>query len=192
MAGSVNKVILVGTLGKDPEIRKIKDGGKEIMILAVITSETWRNKETKERREKVEWHRVVVFTKGLVKIISRNLFKGAKVYVEGAIHRRPYKDENGEKRYITEIVLQGFNCTLAILDSRGYRSNENQSFGDGDYKKQASGNKDFIDSDYEGGDEDYEDFIDEDFNNSDNNAKPKDESADDNYDDDNLDDDIPF
>lgn len=117
MAGSVNKVILIGNLGADPEIRRTQDG-RPIANLSIATSESWRDKNTGERREKTEWHRVVVFNEGLCKIIEQYLKKGSKVYLEGALQTRKWTDNNGQDRYSTEVVLQGFNGTLTMLDGR--------------------------------------------------------------------------
>ena len=117
MAGSVNKVILVGNLGKDPEIRRTQDG-RPIANLSVATSETWRDKATGERKEKTEWHRVVIFSEPLCKIVEQYLKKGAKVYIEGALQTRKWTDQSGVEKYSTEVVLQGFNSTLTMLDGR--------------------------------------------------------------------------
>ncbi|TDI65156.1 MAG: single-stranded DNA-binding protein [Alphaproteobacteria bacterium] len=118
MAGSVNKVILVGNLGADPEIRHTQDG-RPICNLRVATSESWRDKNTGERRERTEWHRVVIFSEGLCKIAEQYLRKGAKIYLEGQLRTRKWQDQSGQDRYSTEVVLQGFNSTLTMLDSRG-------------------------------------------------------------------------
>ena len=118
MAGSVNKVILVGNLGKDPEIRRTQDG-RPIANLSVATSESWRDKATGERKEKTEWHRVVIFSEGLAKIAEQYLKKGSKVYLEGALQTRKWTDKDGHDKYSTEVVLQGFNSTLTMLDTRG-------------------------------------------------------------------------
>jgi single-strand DNA-binding protein len=118
MAGSVNKVILVGNLGADPEVRRTQDG-RPIVNLRVATSDTWRDKNTGERREKTEWHRVVIFSEGLAKIAEQYLKKGSKVYLEGALQTRKWQDKDGQDRYSTEVVLQGFNSTLTMLDGRG-------------------------------------------------------------------------
>ena len=118
MAGSINKVILVGNLGKDPEIRRTQDG-RAIANLSVATSETWRDKATGERKEKTEWHRVVIFNEGLAKVAEQYLKKGAKVYVEGALQTRKWTDQSGVEKYSTEVVLQGFNSNLTMLDGRG-------------------------------------------------------------------------
>lgn len=117
MAGSVNKVILIGNLGKDPEVRKTQDG-KSIVTFSVATSETWKDRNTGERREKTEWHRVVVFNEGLARVAEQYLRKGSKVYVEGQLQTRKWTDQSGQEKYTTEIVLQGFNSTLTMLDGR--------------------------------------------------------------------------
>ncbi|PIS99625.1 single-stranded DNA-binding protein [Bradyrhizobium nitroreducens] len=128
MAGSVNKVILVGNLGKDPEIRRTQDG-RPIANLSIATSETWRDKNTGERKEKTEWHRVVIFNEGLCKVAEQYLKKGAKVYIEGALQTRKWTDQSGVEKYSTEVVLQGFNSTLTMLDGRG-GGGGGGSFGD--------------------------------------------------------------
>jgi single-strand DNA-binding protein len=128
MAGSVNKVILVGNLGKDPEIRRTQDG-RPIANLSIATSDTWRDKATGERKEKTEWHRVVIFNEGLCKVAEQYLKKGAKVYIEGALQTRKWTDQSGAEKYSTEVVLQGFNSTLTMLDGRG-GSGGGGSFGD--------------------------------------------------------------
>jgi single-strand DNA-binding protein len=117
MAGSVNKVILVGNLGKDPEVRRLQNGNP-VVNLTVATSDTWRDKGTGERKEKTEWHRVVIFSEGLAKVAEQYLKKGAKVYIEGALQTRKWTDPQGVEKYSTEIVLQGFNSTLTMLDGR--------------------------------------------------------------------------
>jgi single-strand DNA-binding protein len=118
MAGSVNTVILVGNLGADPEIRRTGDG-RPVANLRVATSESWKDKATGERREKTEWHRVVIFSEGLCRIAEQYLKKGAKVYLEGQLQTRKWQDKDGQDRYSTEVVLQGFNSQLTMLDSRG-------------------------------------------------------------------------
>jgi single-strand DNA-binding protein len=118
MAGSVNKVILVGNLGKDPEIRRTQDG-RPIANLSVATSESWRDKATGERKEKTEWHRVVIFNEGLCRVAEQYLKKGAKVYIEGQLQTRKWTDQSGVEKYSTEVVLQGFNSNLTMLDGRG-------------------------------------------------------------------------
>jgi len=117
MAGSVNKVILVGNLGADPEIRRTQDG-RPIANLRVATTDSWRDKTTGERKEKTEWHRVVIFNEGLCKIAEQYLKKGAKVYLEGQLQTRKWTDQSGVEKYSTEVVLQGFNSTLTMLDGR--------------------------------------------------------------------------
>jgi single-strand DNA-binding protein len=118
MAGSVNKVILVGNLGADPEIRRTQDG-RPVANLRVATSESWRDKNTGERREKTEWHRVVIFNEGLCRIAEQYLKKGSKVYLEGSLQTRKWQDKEGQDRYTTEVVLQGFNSQLTMLDRAG-------------------------------------------------------------------------
>jgi single-strand DNA-binding protein len=118
MAGSVNKVILIGNVGADPEIRRTQDG-RPIANLRIATSETWRDRNSGERREKTEWHTVVVFNEGLCKVVEQYVKKGAKLYIEGALQTRKWQDQTGNDRYSTEIVLQGFNSTLTMLDGRG-------------------------------------------------------------------------
>jgi len=125
MAGSVNKVILVGNLGADPEIKRTQDG-RPIANLSVATSDTWRDKNTGERKEKTEWHRVVIFSEGLCKIAEQYLKKGAKVYLEGQLQTRKWQDKDGKDRYSTEVVLQNFNSTLTMLDGK---SSGGSSFG---------------------------------------------------------------
>jgi single-strand DNA-binding protein len=115
---SVNKVILVGNLGADPEIRRTLDG-KPVANLRLATSESWRDKATGERKEKTEWHRVVIFSEQLCKVAEQYLKKGSKIYVEGALQTRKWKDKDGVEKYSTEVVMQGFNSNLTMLDSRG-------------------------------------------------------------------------
>ena len=118
MAGSVNKVILVGNLGADPEVRRTQDG-RPIVNLRLATSDTWRDRQSGERRERTEWHRVVIFNEALAKIAEQYLRKGSKVYVEGALQTREWEDQQGQKRYSTEVVLQNFNGQLTLLDRPG-------------------------------------------------------------------------
>jgi len=118
MAGSVNKVILIGNLGADPEIRRTQDG-RPVANLRVATSETWRDKGTGERRERTEWHRVVIFSEPLCRIVEQYLKKGSKVYLEGQLQTRKWTDQQGQERYSTEVVLQGFNSQLTMLDRIG-------------------------------------------------------------------------
>ncbi len=118
MAGSVNKVILIGNLGRDPEIRTFQNGGR-VANLSIATSESWRDKTTQERKERTEWHRVVIFNDGLVKIAEQYLKKGAKVYIEGQLETRKWTDNSGQEKYSTEVVLRPFRSTLTMLDGRG-------------------------------------------------------------------------
>jgi single-strand DNA-binding protein len=131
MAGSVNKVILIGNLGKDPEIRRTQDG-RPIANLSVATSESWRDKNTGERKEKTEWHRVVIFNEGLCKIVEQYLKKGSKVYLEGALQTRKWTDKDGHDKYSTEVVLQGFNSSLTMLDGKGGAGGSSGGFDSGD------------------------------------------------------------
>lgn len=118
MAGSVNKVILVGNLGRDPEIRTLNSGDR-VANLSIATSETWRDKATGERKEKTEWHRVVIFNDNLAKVAENYLRKGSKVYIEGALQTRKWTDQSGQERYSTEVVIQRFRGDLTLLDGRG-------------------------------------------------------------------------
>ena len=118
MAGSVNKVILIGNLGRDPEVRSFQNGGK-VVNLRIATSETWRDKQSGERKERTEWHSVAIFNEGIAKIAEQYLKKGSKVYLEGALQTRKWQDKDGNEKYTTEVVLQGFNSTLTMLDGRG-------------------------------------------------------------------------
>ncbi|GGD32119.1 single-stranded DNA-binding protein [Sinisalibacter lacisalsi] len=117
MAGSVNKVILVGNLGRDPEVRTFQNGGK-VCNLRIATSENWKDRNTGERREKTEWHSVAIFQEGLVRVAEQYLRKGSKVYIEGQLQTRKWQDQSGQDRYSTEVVLQGFGGTLVMLDGR--------------------------------------------------------------------------
>ena len=118
MAGSVNKVILIGNLGADPEVRSFQNGG-QVCNLRIATSETWKDRNTGERREKTEWHSVAIFQEGLVRVAQQYLRKGSKVYIEGKLQTRKWQDQNGNDRYSTEVVLQGIGGNLTMLDSRG-------------------------------------------------------------------------
>jgi single-strand DNA-binding protein len=117
MAGSVNKVILIGNLGRDPEVRSFQNGGK-VCNLRIATSETWKDKNTGERKERTEWHSVAIFQEGLVRIAEQYLKKGSKVYIEGKLQTRKWQDQSGQDRYSTEVVLQGFDGVLTMLDGR--------------------------------------------------------------------------
>jgi single-strand DNA-binding protein len=127
MAGSVNKVILVGNLGADPEVRTLPSGNK-VVNLSVATSDSWRDKNSGERKEKTEWHRVVIFSEGLAKVAEQYLRKGSKVYLEGALQTRKWQDQSGADKYSTEVVLQGFNSNLTMLDGRGENGGESTGF----------------------------------------------------------------
>ncbi|MGB5870938.1 MAG: single-stranded DNA-binding protein [Albidovulum sp.] len=117
MAGSVNKVILIGNLGRDPEVRSFPNGGK-VCNLRIATSETWRDKQSGERKEKTEWHSVAIFSEGLVRVAEQYLRKGSKIYIEGALETRKWQDQSGADRYSTEVVLRNFGSTLVMLDGR--------------------------------------------------------------------------
>ena len=135
MAGSVNKVILIGNLGADPEIRHTQDG-RPIVNLRVATSESWRDKASGERKEKTEWHRVVIFNEGLCRIAEQYLRKASKVYLEGQLQTRKWEDQSGQERYTTEVVLQGFNSQLTMLDGKstgGGEARESASAPSGDF-----------------------------------------------------------
>ena len=132
MAGSVNKVILIGNLGADPEIRRTQDG-RAVANLRVATSESWRDKATGERREKTEWHRVVIFNENICRIAEQYLKKGSKVYIEGALQTRKWQDQSGQDRYSTEVVLQGFRGELTLLDRAGSSSSDTGSDVNGDF-----------------------------------------------------------
>ena len=124
MAGSLNKVMIIGNLGADPEVRTFQNGNK-VCNLRIATSENWRDKNTGERREKTEWHSVSIFSEGLVKVCEQYLKKGSKVFVEGSLQTRKWQDQSGADRYSTEVVLQGFGGTLTMLDGR---NNSNEEF----------------------------------------------------------------
>lgn len=131
MAGSLNKVMLIGNLGKDPEVRSMGNGGK-VASFSIATSETWKDKQSGERREKTEWHNIVIFNEHLVRVAENYLKKGAKVYIEGALQTRKWEDREGVTKYTTEIVLQRFNGELTMLDSRN-------SGGGGAYNQDSGG-----------------------------------------------------
>ncbi|MEP1767515.1 MAG: single-stranded DNA-binding protein [Sulfitobacter sp.] len=139
MAGSVNKVILIGNLGRDPEVRSFQNGGK-VCNLRIATSETWKDRNTGERREKTEWHSVAIFQEGLVRIAEQYLRKGSKVYIEGQLQTRKWQDQSGADRYSTEVVLQGFGGTLTMLDGRD--GNSGGGGGGGGYDQQGGGGYD--------------------------------------------------
>ena len=122
MVGSVNKVILLGNLGRDPEIRSLQSGSK-MATFSIATSKRWKDKSTQEQKDKTSWHNVVIFGDGLVNIVEKYVKKGSKLYLEGELNTRKWQDQSGNDRYTTEIVLQGYNCNLTLLDSRGSNNN---------------------------------------------------------------------
>ncbi|MGH6763826.1 MAG: single-stranded DNA-binding protein [Phyllobacterium sp.] len=145
MAGSVNKVILVGNLGADPEVRRL-GSGDPVVNLRIATSESWRDRNSGERKEKTEWHSVVIFNENLAKVAEQYLKKGAKVYLEGALQTRKWQDQTGNDRYTTEIVLQKFRGELQMLDSRGEGGGAGRSFeggGRGQVSDNSSQDSDF-------------------------------------------------
>ncbi|MFN5351326.1 MAG: single-stranded DNA-binding protein [Alphaproteobacteria bacterium] len=129
MVGSLNRVMLIGNLGKEPEVRKTQDG-REIVNFSLATNESWRDKATGEKRERTEWHRVVVFNEALVNVAKNFLKKGSKIFLEGTLQTRKWTDSNGQERYTTEVALQGYNCSLNVLDGR--------KEGSGNYNDDAS------------------------------------------------------
>ena len=122
MAGSVNKVILLGNLGKDPEIRSLQSGSK-MATFSLATSKRWKDKSTQEQKDKTSWHNIVIFGDGLVNIVEKYVKKGSKLYIEGELNTRKWQDQSGNDRYTTEVVLQGYNCNLTLLDSKGTNNN---------------------------------------------------------------------
>jgi len=150
MAGSLNKVMLIGNLGADPEIRSFQNGGK-VANLRIATSETWKDRNTGERQERTEWHTVAIFSEGLVGVVERFLRKGSKVYIEGQLQTRQY-EQDGITKYSTEIVLQGFNSALTMLDSAGGGQGQGAGYGGG--AAQQGGN-DFGGGGAPGGDRSY-------------------------------------
>lgn len=154
MSGSLNKVLLIGNLGKDPEIRSTNDG-REVANLVIATNESWTDKNSGERKEKTEWHRVTCFNPGLIGVIKNYLKKGAKVYIEGQLQTRKWQDQAGQDKYSTEIVLQGYNCSLTMLDrpsgsgggGSSYGGGGAASSGGGSYSSDAPRSADSIDDD---------------------------------------------
>ena len=140
MAGSVNKVILVGNLGRDPEVRRMTSG-EPIVNLSIATSESWRDKSSGERKEKTEWHRVVIFNENLAKIAEQYLRKGSKVYLEGQLATRKWTDKDGQEKYTTEIVLNRFRGELQLLDGRGEGAGASGGFGGGQGRVSSSGSE---------------------------------------------------
>ncbi|WP_227267935.1 single-stranded DNA-binding protein [Roseobacter weihaiensis] len=148
MAGSVNKVILIGNLGRDPEVRSFQNGGK-VCNLRIATSETWKDRNTGERKERTEWHSVAIFQEGLVRVAEQYLRKGSKVYIEGQLQTRKWQDQSGQDRYSTEVVLQGYGGTLTMLDGRDGGGSGGGGYGGGG---QSSGYDDRGGDSYGGGD----------------------------------------
>ena len=126
MSGSVNKVILLGNLGKDPEIRSMNSGNK-VASFSLATSKRWKDKSTQEQKDKTSWHNIVVFGDGLVGIVEKYVKKGSKIYVEGELQTRKWEDQDGKDRYTTEVVVQGYNCNLTLLDSRSNNNIEDRA-----------------------------------------------------------------
>ena len=167
MAGSLNKVMLIGNLGADPEIRSFQNGGK-VANLRIATSETWKDRNTGERQERTEWHTVAIFSEGLVGVVERFLKKGSKVYIEGSLQTRKWQDNNGQDRYSTEVVLRGMNGTLTMLDGApggggggGQRSGGwnqggggQQSGGDDNWRSSGGGSRSGGGSNYDDLDDD--------------------------------------
>ena len=146
MVGSVNKVILLGNLGRDPEIRSMQSGSK-MANFSIATSKRWKDRNTQEQKEKTSWHNIVVFGDGLVDIVEKYVKKGSKVYVEGELQTRKWQDQEGKDRYTTEVILQGYNCNLTLLDSRNQSNNvanqsENNSISDDSFGSESSDSSD--------------------------------------------------
>ena len=150
MAGSVNKVILIGNLGRDPEVRTFQNGGK-VCNLRIATSETWKDKNTGERREKTEWHSVAIFQEGLVRIAEQYLKKGSKVYIEGQLQTRKWQDQSGADKYSTEVVLQGFGGTLTMLDGPSGGGGGGGNYGGGGGGGESYGGGDPMGGGYDSG-----------------------------------------
>ncbi len=142
MAGSVNKVIIVGNLGKDPEVRRL-NSGEPVVSLRIATSENWRDKQSGERKEKTEWHQVVIFNENLAKVAEQYLKKGSKVYIEGQLQTRKWQDQSGVEKYTTEIVLQRYRGELTLLDSRGQGGSDEYGEGGGSMEDRSSGGASF-------------------------------------------------
>lgn len=141
MAGSINKVILIGNLGRDPEIRTFQNGGK-VCNLRIATSESWKDRNTGERRERTEWHSVAIFNENLAGLAERYLRKGSKVYIEGKLETRKWQDQSGQDRYSTEVVLRPYGGELTFLDSRDGGQSQGQSSGYGGYNNDPQGGYD--------------------------------------------------
>ncbi|MGR3453372.1 single-stranded DNA-binding protein [Pseudooceanicola sp.] len=153
MAGSVNKVILVGNLGRDPEVRSFQNGGK-VCNLRIATSENWKDRNTGERREKTEWHSVAIFSEPLARIAEQYLRKGSKVYIEGQLETRKWQDQSGQDRYSTEIVLRPYRGELTLLDSRGGEGGGGGGGGYGGGSNYGGGGGGYDDRGYGGGQDD--------------------------------------
>ena len=145
MAGSLNKVILIGNVGKDPEIRTTQDG-KEIATFVLATSESWKDKATSEKKEKTQWHRIVIFSEGLVNIVKNYVKKGSKLFIEGSLQTRKWNDNAGTERYTTEVVMKGFNCNLTMLDYKrdDVSTEEAKMSSNKDENKEAASSDDFL------------------------------------------------
>ena len=150
MAGSLNKVMLIGNLGADPEIRSFQNGGK-VANLRIATSETWKDRNTGERQERTEWHTVAIFSEGLIGVVERYLKKGSKVYIEGQLQTRKWQDQNGQDRYSTEVVLRGLNGTLTMLDGASGGSGGGGGQRSGGWNNQGGGQQSGGNDDWRGG-----------------------------------------
>ena len=150
MAGSVNKVILIGNLGQDPEVRSFQNGGK-VVNLRIATSEQWKDRNSGERRERTEWHSVAIFSEPLGRIAEQYLKKGSKVYIEGQLETRKWQDQSGQDRYTTEVVLRPYRSELTLLDGRGGSGGGGGYGGDGDYGRGSGGGGRDYDGGYGGG-----------------------------------------
>ena len=145
MVGSVNKVILLGNLGRDPEIRSMQSGSK-MASFSIATSKRWKDKATQEPKEKTSWHNIVVFGDGLVNIVEQYVKKGSKIYIEGELQTRKWQDQDGNDRYTTEVVLQGYNCNLTLLDSRNTSNNTIDEQNNSSHQEAISDSQKNIDS----------------------------------------------
>jgi len=139
MVGSVNKVILLGNLGRDPEIRSMQSGSK-MANFSIATSKRWKDRNTQEQKEKTSWHNIVIFGDGLVDIVEKYVKKGSKIYVEGELQTRKWQDKDGNDRYTTEVILQGYNCNLTLLDSRNSNSQVSDNSQEMDQSKPIEDN----------------------------------------------------
>ncbi|WP_341789775.1 single-stranded DNA-binding protein [Rickettsia endosymbiont of Polydrusus tereticollis] len=148
MAGSLNKVILIGNLGRDPEIRTTGEG-KEIANFSIATTESWKDRNTGEKKERTEWHRVVIFSEGLVSIVKSYVKKGTKIYLEGSLQTRKWNDNSGQEKYTTEVVLQNFNSQLILLDSRNSSNNSSDNYTEAKQSEHKNNSFDHSDLDDE-------------------------------------------